>query len=124
MNKLNRELILIDHSHTFNLGALWDEYQLRRKIEEEDYKDDFIMRNNAYLYSKFKNVMSIDMVIMQETIDYFRKNITIEDIREVINYIPKYWEINKDDLEALIDYIVYRFEHIDYFANIIASYVY
>ena len=82
------------------------------------------MRNNAYLYSKFKNVMSIDMVIMQETIDYFRKNITIEDIREVINYIPKYWEINKDDLEALIDYIVYRFEHIDYFANIIASYVY
>lgn len=124
MNKLNRELILIDHSHTFNLGALWDKYQLRRKIEEEDYKDDFIMRNNAYLYSKFKNVMSIDMVIMQETIDYFRKNITIEDIREVINYIPKYWEINKDDLEALIDYIVYRFEHIDYFANIIASYVY
>ena len=124
MNKLNRELILIDHSHTFNLGAIWDGCQLKYKINDEDYKDDFIMINNSYLYSKFKSVMSIDMIVMQEAVNYFKSKLTVDDIRDTVNYIPAEWENNREELEALIEYIIYRFEHIDYFANLIVTYVY
>lgn len=124
MNKLDRGLVLIDHSHVFNLGPIWDKYQLKQKIENEDYKDDHIMRNNAYLYSKFKNVMSVDMVVMQETVDYFRNNITEVDIRGTIESIPKCWESNKEELDALVEYIIYRFNNLEYFANIIATYNY
>lgn len=124
MGKHNRELILIDHSHTFNLETMWDSIQLRMKMESEDYRDEYIMEQNAYIYSKLKKSMDIDMVVMHETIDYFKSKLNPEIIKNIIDKIPIEWEDNKEELETLKEYIIYRFNNLNYFADIILYYKY
>ena len=63
--KDNKELLLIDHTHIFNLETIWNSTGLKRKIEEEDYKDDWIMRSNSYLYSKFLKANPINLIDMK-----------------------------------------------------------
>lgn len=124
MQKSDRKLIIIDHSHVFNLETLWDSIQLNKKIEEEDYKDEYIMQNNKYIYSKFKEVMNLDMSIMAKEVDYFKNNIDEKIIRLAVESVPKEWESDSKELEGLAKYIIYRFNHIEYYSNLIASYIY
>lgn len=124
MGKDNRELILIDHSHTFNLECIWDKVQLHDKINNNDYKDEYIMEKNAYIYSKLKKCLEIDMITMADTIDYFKNRINNKVIGDIIDKIPTEWESNKEDLEALKEYLIYRFNNIEHFADIIISYKY
>lgn len=124
MGKSDRKLIVIDHSHVFNLAAIWDSIQLNARIKEEDYKDEYIMENNKYIYSRFKKVMDLDMSIMTKEVDYFKNKIDEKIIRMAIESVPKEWEPNLKELEVLEKYIIYRFKNIEYYSNLIASYVY
>ncbi|EGT3817429.1 TPA: hypothetical protein OXB05_002699 [Clostridioides difficile] len=119
----NRELMMIDHSHTFNLGSIWDSCQLKQKIQSEDYKDEYIMCDNSYLYSMFKKSMDINMIVMNNAANFFKSKLC-NNLDFLIEKIPNSWENDINELKSLLDYINYRINHIDYFANMIASYKY
>lgn len=124
MGKNNRKILIIDHSHTFNLETLWDRVQLNVKIQDNDYLDEYIMEKNAYIYSKLKNSMEINMLVMRETLDYFESKLSEEIIEKVVNQVPKEWECNKEELDALKEYLIYRLGKLNHFADIILNYKY
>lgn len=119
--KEGKDLLLIDHTHIFNLETIWNSTGLKNKILEEDYKDEWIMKSNSYLYSKFLNVYQVTIVDMQETVKYFKERLSVDFIRSIKEHIPKEWESDLDEIDALLEYIIYRFEHIDYYANLILT---
>jgi len=121
LSKSNRQLYIIDHSHTFNLEAIWNSSGLEYKIIDEDFKDSAIMDDNWYHYSKFKSVLNLDIITMKETVTYFKENLTKDFFESIVDKIPEVWENNKSELQALIQYLLYRMEHIDYFADIILN---
>ncbi len=121
LSKSNNQLYIIDHSHTFNLEAIWDGIGLRSKILNEDFKDTTIMDDNWYHYSKFKSVLDLDVIVMNETVAYFKQFLSKDFFESIIDKIPEVWENNKEELQALFQYLLYRLEHIDFFANIILS---
>lgn len=120
-SKKDKNLYVIDHSHTFNLEALWNSVGLKQKIIDEDFKDNSIMDSNQYLYSKFNSALKIDMITMQETIKYFKENLNVDFFKSLVENVPKVWENDKDELDALTNYLIYRMEHIDYFADLIIN---
>ncbi|RXI55296.1 hypothetical protein DP122_05185 [Clostridium tetani] len=123
-DKKEKKLMLIDHSHVFNLETIWDSITLKQKIEEKDYDDIHIMENNAYLYSMFKNACKTDLLTINENINYFKKMLTIDFFKKVIEYIPEVWENNIIELESLSEYLIYRFNNIDKYGDLILTYKY
>ncbi|NFI03715.1 hypothetical protein FC959_04705 [Clostridium botulinum] len=121
ISKNNKQLYIIDHSHTFNLEALWNSTGLQQKIQDNDFLDTQIMDDNWYHYSKFKDALTIDSITMKENIQYFKDNLSIKFFNTIVDKVPLMWENNKDELLALSNYLIYRMEHIDDFANIILS---
>lgn len=124
LKKGNQSLYIIDHSHTFNLEAIWYKQGLYQKINDKDYLDQYIMQNNSYHYSKFKQAMNIDMIAMKDSIDYFKNNLSLDFFQHIVDNIPEMWENNKSELKALSDYLIYRMEHLSDYANIILSTTY
>lgn len=121
LSKSNKNLYIIDHSHTFNLEALWNSVGLAQKIEDNDFNDTRIMDDNWYQYSNFKQYVNIDIVEMRETIEYFKERLSIDFFKGLIEKVPDMWENDKDELVALVDYLIYRMEHLEDFANLIIN---
>ncbi|MDU2282265.1 HipA family kinase [Clostridium paraputrificum] len=121
LSKNNNQLFIIDHSHTFNLEAIWNSIGLEQKMQEFDIYDDRIMLGNWYHYSKFKTVSNIDILTMKDTVNYFRENLSKDFFESLVDNIPEVWENDKEEIRALIKYLLYRFEHLDVFADIIAN---
>lgn len=121
LSKNNKNLYIIDHSHTFNLEALWNSVGLAQKIEDEDFNDTRIMDDNWYQYSNFKKYVTTDIVEMKDTIDYFKERLSIEFFTSIIEKIPLVWENDRDELISLVNYLIYRMEHLEDFANIIIN---
>lgn len=117
----HRFLHIIDHSHVFNLESIWTGNSLMQKINEEDFKDEFIMKNNKYIYSQFKELSVINMVSIAEEIRYFKSKLSDDFFTQVIDGIPEMWEDDKNELISLSKYLKYRFENIDYYANLICN---
>ena len=116
-----KKLLLIDHTHIFNLETLWDSISLKQKIEDEDFKDDWIMRKNSYLYSKFLEAFPVTIVDMKEAVSYFKERLSVDFFHTIKQHIPIEWESDSQEIDALIEYIIYRFEHIDYYENLVLS---
>lgn len=109
-----KRLLAIDHSHTFKLGALWDENELK-KIHEEDLclVKDFHGLNYKLLlkyvngYNPFNKILQKIQMISQE------------DINSCLDQIPKEWDLKKCDGDALIQFIWYRIEKISCFLDLL-----
>lgn len=121
LSKQDSNLYIIDHSHTFNMEALWNSHGLNQRINESDYNDSTIMEDNWYHYSKFKECINIDMIEMQQTVQYFKDRLNSEFLQKIIDQIPIEWENDKEELKSLIGYIIYRIEHIDTYADLIIN---
>lgn len=117
----HRELYIIDHSHTFNLQSIWTSSSLLRKMNENDYNDVFIMEDNKYLYSMFKELNCIDYLSIKNTVEDFKQKLSLDFFDKIIEDIPEMWENDKDELIALSEYLKYRFNHIDVYADIICN---
>lgn len=123
-NKDSRELILIDHTHTFNLQCIWNSHDLKQKILGKDYNDTFVMEYNEYLYSKFKEACNIDLYELQLQVSHFKGKLSENFFKGIIDKVPKEWESDKNELIALSEYLIYRFENIDRYISTITTYNY
>ncbi|MGL5086033.1 MAG: HipA family kinase [Clostridium sp.] len=121
LSKSNKSLYIIDHSHVFSMEALWNSFGFSQRINENDFNDMIIMQDNWYHYSNFKKVMNIDMLTMQETINHFKDNLNTAFFKSLIDKIPVMWENDKSELESLINYLIYRMEHLEEFASLIMN---
>ena len=58
---------------------------------------------------------------MKEAVEYFKSKLDVEFIKGLKEYIPVEWESDPEEIDALLEYIIYRFEHIDYYPKLILT---
>lgn len=121
--KSNITLQVIDHSHVFINQAIWDASCLKRAISERDYFHTNVIENNKILYSMFFHNMSIKEENFSDIKVSFRNKITDEILRSFISDIPHEWLPPDRDIDALVEYILYRVEHIDEICTTILNYL-
>ena len=113
-------LYAIDHTHVFKNETIWDRFCLRQGMQEQDYLDKEILDSNGY--SLFVQSKNITVESLKNQAKHFKEVITNEFLEEVMANIPKDWNINNNDLEALKEYLLYRVSHIDEMCEMIMDY--
>ena len=121
--KNNITLQVIDHSHVFINQAIWDAPCLKRAIAERDYFSTNVIENNKILYYMFFRNMSIREENFRDIKVIFHSKITDELLHGIISDIPQEWLPPDRDINALVEYILYRVEHIDEICTTILSYL-
>lgn len=120
----DKKIYIIDHSHVFNIGCLWDCYQLQRFIDEEDYKSTEILGNNKESYEKFFEAIDIDYKLLYEHSKDFQSRLNRKYFSSIVNSLPDEWGISKTDKDKLVEYLCYRLNNLDYMCNMIGSFSY
>lgn len=111
--KNNILLKVIDHTHVFKNGAIWDKYCLHDGIKEKDYFSTDIMDRNSVLYGMFFEHISYNKDVCKSLIPSFRQHIRNDKISEIIHEMPNKWLPEQNDQEALKLYLLYRIEHLE-----------
>lgn len=111
--KNNTGLQVIDHSHVFINQAVWDANCLIRAMQERDYLSTRVIEENKILYGMFFRNMSIHKENFDELKLLFRNRITERVLRNIIADMPTEWMPPARDIDALIEYLLYRIDHID-----------
>ena len=113
-------LYAIDHTHVFKNATIWDSICFKQGIESNDYLDKDIMDANGYEY--FFRDKKIDKNNLVYVADKFKHIVTPELLEQIISEIPSDWKVEKKNLVALNEYIMYRLEHLYEICEIIAEY--
>ncbi len=121
---IDYNMYIIDHSHTFDLGSIWDKHQLEIRMTEADCLSTDVLECNEYFYSVFKEYNLLDIVSLSNAANFIKEKITIDNLEIIIDKVPIEWESNIEDLNALKNYLLYRLKYIDEFIKIISSYSY
>lgn len=109
-----KNLLAIDHSHVFRLGAIWDAGELK-KIHEIPLclVKEFHGQNYRFLL-KYVNGHNPFSKILQKI-----SSVSQEDINWCLEGIPEQWELTSEDKQALKDFISYRIDNIDQFLSML-----
>ncbi len=101
------EIVVIDHTHAFDLGPIWQSTDLKQRIGNPFE----LMDPTGYVYSKlvpfirgnnpFNNIMG----------KLPRLNSSV--IRDIINSIPDEWEVNEEEKKVLHEYLLDRISRIE-----------
>lgn len=98
----NKEIVVIDHTHAFELASVWDEAQLNRMANE-----DFHAYNmHECVYSKWIKFINGNNPF-QDFFDNLR-NLTDDCLESIINEIPQEWGVTEGEQNALIRYLKSR----------------
>lgn len=119
--KKNITLKVIDHTHVFINQAIWDSRCLKRAIEENDLMSDSILNSNRYLYDMFFRSISISKELLGNESLMFKNRINRDIMKGFIKEIPNEWKPTQNDIDALIDYIIYRVDNLDIIVSTILS---
>ena len=121
--KNNIMLYVIDHSHVFINQAIWDANCLKRAMVEKDYFSTRVMDDNKILYSMFFQNMSIKKEHFSDIKKIFRDRITKKALYDILSDVPQEWLPLSKDTDTLIEYLLYRVEHIDDICITILNYL-
>lgn len=116
VNFKNQSFVIIDHSHVFNKGVLWDAKSLEELI---DAKIDI---NNMQKKSFEISILMLNNIDYENTLEKYRekiKSLREKDIENIINKIPQDWKISAEEKRKLIDYLMNRINRIDEICNLI-----
>ena len=116
---------IIDHSHVFNIGSLWDKYQLKRMKEANDYESTEVLEYNKSIYELLiKSIdFSFDCDILLKEVRNIKNVLTRDYLEQVIKNIPTEWNVDPEDTEMLIEYLLYRVNHIEEIAKLIFEFI-
>ena len=111
IDSISKKIFMIDHTHIFDLGTLWDEFQLPRLIVE---KFD-INKLNKFNFNNIIESIKIDEEFKNELNKFVKKvkNINREFIKNIMKNIPNDWNVSDKEKNLLIDYIYNRFNRVD-----------
>jgi hypothetical protein len=117
-----KKLYIIDNSHCFYLGSIWDSIQLEKCIENEDFKHCKILENNKYFYNNLISIYDLERNKLYEKANLFKSIIKNEFLDEIFTKIPCEWGIESNDLETLKKYLKYRLSNLTQMCDIIFDY--
>ncbi|MGF9770232.1 HipA family kinase [Bacillus albus] len=109
-----KKLLIIDHSHVFKIGALWDEFQLRRIMKEQLCLVKEFHGHNYRILLKCVNGHNPFNKILEKI-----KGLQVEDIEWCLQGIPDEWGLTDGEKSALSDFILHRIQNINTFLMLI-----
>lgn len=118
IDEKSKKIYMIDHSHIFNLGTIWDEVQLSRLINENFEKDNL----NPFNYNLMMEAIKInDEKFNKELAEFINKvkNIDKNFIINIMDNLPDDWNVTPKEKELLVKYIYNRFIRVDEVINIL-----
>lgn len=109
----------IDHSHVFKNECIWDALAFKQGINEKDYNDDTIIKNNLETYKWIWKEKKFDQSLAKEQIQNFSSILTSKFISDIISQLPENWVngIPKKDIEWLEKYLNYRIDNLENIVN-------
>lgn len=110
----NKKLMIIDHSHVFKLGALWNPHQLKLINEEAPQLVSDFHRHNYKILLEYVNGFNPFHKILTKI-----QGLSRQDIEWCCNGIPDSWCLSTEDRQALIDFLWYRISNIDGFLKLL-----
>jgi hypothetical protein len=101
------KIVLIDHTHTFDLGPLWNAHELRRRISLpfELYPFTGFVYRKLVPYVRGNNPFSSILGKLER--------LTEDNLWHIIDRIPEEWNVNNDEKAALHEYLLDRHNRIE-----------
>jgi len=111
IDSVTKKLIMIDHTHIFSIGTLWDEYQLPRLIEEKFE----VEKLHTFNYDRIIESIKYSKEFYDELNIFINKvkNISRSFIEDIMRRIPDDWNVTKNEKNLLVDYIYKRFNRVE-----------
>lgn len=103
----NMEIVVIDHTHTFDLGSIWTSIDLSQRIGEPFQPFDI----SGYVYNKLVPFISGNNPFYSSMQKMRRLNGDI--LWDIIDRVPDEWGITNEEKEILHLYLLDRLERID-----------
>jgi hypothetical protein len=103
----NMSIVIIDHTHAFDLGPIWTAHDLRQRIGEPFT----IFNTSGYIYKKLvpyvKGHNPFSNILKK------MKRLTPDLLFDIILNIPEEWNVTLDEKHALHEYLVDRLNRIE-----------
>lgn len=118
IDSVSKKIYMIDHTHIFGIGTLWDEYQLPRLIEDE-FKIEAL---NQFNYNNIIESIKMNENFYNELHKFINKvkNINKDFIENIMKNIPNDWNVSNKEKSLLVDYIYKRFNRVDEILNLLS----
>lgn len=103
----SNQIVILDHTHVFDLGTIWECSQLNMRIGEP-FK---LINPEGFVYRRL-----VPYVVGRNPFGKIINKLngmTYDQISHIINNIPAEWEITNDEKNALINYLVDRKNRIE-----------
>ncbi len=115
-------LYAIDHTHVFKNECIWDGFCLKQGINSDDYLDSHIMWRNTATYGVFFSRMNLIKADLLKISNSFKLAVTKELLKTIIAELPREWDVKEENLEILIEYLLYRASHLNDIVDVILAY--
>lgn len=116
-------LKVIDHTHVFINQTFWDSACLRRAMDENDLLNTKVLEYNKYLYEMFIHNISVTKETLEKESLLFKNRINSDIILELVGLIPDEWKPKQNDIDTLVEYIMYRINNMDTIISTILAYI-
>lgn len=112
-----KKLNIIDHTHVFSIGTLWNSTELRRRIGEP-FNIDEAHKYNFENYLQFKNYRIECSTCIKR---FIRKleTLTRDDLLNIINKCRITWNIEQYDVISICDYLWDRINRLNEILNLL-----
>ena len=101
MKKNQKKMYIIDHSHLFHIGCIWDHIQLTR-LANEPTNIEQLQEFDNYHYSMFAESYSYSRENFKKIAMEINYLLTDSIIRDIIESIPNIWSVSVEEKESLI----------------------
>lgn len=101
------EIVVLDHTHAFDIGPLWDEHSLEYKIGE-DFRP---LQPDGYVYRKLIPYVNGNNPFNSILEKMGRLN--SNSLWDIISNIPAEWEVSSAQKEKLLEYLEDRLHRIE-----------
>lgn len=111
IDSVTKKLYMIDHSHIFGIGTIWDSYQLPR-LTNEMFD---VEKLHPFNYFNIVNSFKIDDEFQVELYEFVQrvKSIKRVEIEKIIKEIPNDWDLSSKEKQLLVEYIYERFHRVE-----------
>lgn len=114
----SKEIVVIDHTHAFKIGALWDASQLKHQMIGEPFE---MFDTSGYVYKKL--VQFIDGYNPFHSVIEKISGMTEERLWHIINSVPDQWLVTEEEKELLFKYLYDRKNRIEDVLPLLRNYL-
>lgn len=116
-DKGKNEIVILDHTHVFDLGTIWSASQLNIRIG----KPFEILNPDGFVYKKL--IPYIEGRNPFDTILDKLTRMTKEQVWHIINNVPEEWLLNDEEKESLLSYLLDRKDRINETLPLLQPYI-